>query len=456
MVSQKQLAIAKCIPIFFETYADSEREQIVSMMLENLHRNDKPSLALYSSMCLCELSRNSLLKSSRLNADIRESLLRVISGSTDDSLKRTSASALGVTVAKDPEGMRALFSIIAHQVENRYLHLCAVKEAIIATEGRSRLFDSEVLELLISLNEAPLENRASDTVEAAQKTSDSSSGEDSIRAVLADCTGRICVMDPDLVFPYLDKALASPASQLRAFAAASLRCVAEISQGDADNVDRFLQERMPSLLKLLSDSSINVLFSALICLNIYIRSKWYMLAEYRSSIFNALRDGVSVKQHLIRTVNLGPFKYTEDDGLPLRKTSFECLISLVKFRIVPATSEDTVPIFKEGLRDHADVRTLAHLYLDSLIRKGYISLIVPCISDIVEAFNERLNEKPKPNAVRQEEQQRTDAIRSIIRSSQLLNNVPEISLHPDFISYLQTMLKNPEHSALYTAISSEN
>lgn len=66
-------------------------------------------------------------------------------------------------------------------------------------------------------------------------------------------------------------------------------------------------------------------------------------------------------------VDLGPFKHTIDDGLEIRKTSFECMDTLLDAcldRIDP--SRFINPYLVSGLGDHADVKMPCHLILSKL------------------------------------------------------------------------------------------
>lgn len=56
------------------------------------------------------------------------------------------------------------------------------------------------------------------------------------------------------------------------------------------------------------------------------------------------------QQELIRTVDLGPFKHTVDDGLELRKAAFECVDTLLDSCLDQVNpSSFIVPYLKSGL-----------------------------------------------------------------------------------------------------------
>lgn len=57
-----------------------------------------------------------------------------------------------------------------------------------------------------------------------------------------------------------------------------------------------------------------------------------------------------MQKELIRTVDLGPFKHTVDDGLELRKAAFECVDTLLDSCLDQVNpSSFIVPYLKSGL-----------------------------------------------------------------------------------------------------------
>ncbi|PHJ14960.1 heat repeat-containing protein [Cystoisospora suis] len=57
--------------------------------------------------------------------------------------------------------------------------------------------------------------------------------------------------------------------------------------------------------------------------------RWFTDEDLNAIVHTLLQD-IDVKEHLIRQVDLGPFKHTVDEGLPSRKASFSLLLSLLR------------------------------------------------------------------------------------------------------------------------------
>lgn len=85
-------------------------------------------------------------------------------------------------------------------------------------------------------------------------------------------------------------------------------------------------------------------------------------------VLAALYHEALPRADLLREVDLGPFKHTCDDGLPLRKAAFAALDTITAS---PALSDrvrgELVPVLCSGLRDAEDVKALTHGLVSRLV-----------------------------------------------------------------------------------------
>lgn len=69
------------------------------------------------------------------------------------------------------------------------------------------------------------------------------------------------------------------------------------------------------------------------------------------------------QQELIRTVDLGPFKHTVDDGLEIRKAAFECVDTLLDSCLDQVNpSSFIVPYLISGLSGEFIVFFFCHIF----------------------------------------------------------------------------------------------
>jgi cullin-associated NEDD8-dissociated protein 1 len=66
---------------------------------------------------------------------------------------------------------------------------------------------------------------------------------------------------------------------------------------------------------------------------------------------------------LIREVDLGPFKHKVDDGLEVRKAAYEVLYTVLDTCVDRVDIAAIASNLVDGLKDHYDIRMLAHLML---------------------------------------------------------------------------------------------
>ena len=125
----------------------------------------------------------------------------------------------------------------------------------------------------------------------------------------------------------------------------------------------------------------------------------------------------------IRTVDLGPFKHTVDDGLELRKATFECVDTLLDSCLDQVNpSSFIIPYLKSGLEDHYDVKMPCPLILSKLAEKCP-SAVLAVLDSLVDPLRKTINFKPKQDAVKQEVDRNEDMIRSALRAIASLNRI---------------------------------
>lgn len=107
-----------------------------------------------------------------------------------------------------------------------------------------------------------------------------------------------------------------------------------------------------------------------------------------------------VRPELIRMVDLGPFKHKIDDGLDLRKVSFECMNMLLDTCRGALDSGLVLQHLEAGLGDEPDVKGPCHVLLVKLAAQQG-ELVVAALERLLVPMETTLTTRLKADAVKQ-------------------------------------------------------
>ncbi|GJR63865.1 cullin-associated NEDD8-dissociated protein 1 [Tanacetum coccineum] len=361
IAKQALFSIAQCVAVLCLAAGDHKCSSTVKMLTEILKvdsstNSAKQHLAL---LCLGEIGRRKDLSShARIETIVIESFQ-----SPFEEIKSAASYALGnIAVGNLPKYLPFILNQIDNQQKKQYLLLHSLKEAIVRQSVDKAEFQDSSVEKILNL----LFNHCE-------------SEEEGVRNVVAECLGKIALIKPLKLVPALKERTTSPAAFTRATVVVAVKY---------SIVER--PEKIDSVLRATA-----------LPLSIAGHNKPNLIKGLLPELLPLLYDQTIIKKELIRTVDLGPFKHTVDDGHELRKAAFECVDTLLDNCLDQLNpSSFIVPYLKSGL----DV---------SFVR----------LSSFRFVGGPPLNFRLKQDAVKQEVDRNEDMIRSALRAISSLNRI---------------------------------
>ncbi|KAF5946797.1 hypothetical protein HYC85_017025 [Camellia sinensis] len=246
------------------------------------------------------------------------------------------------------------------------------------------------------------------------------SEEEGVRNVVAECLGKIALIEPARLIPALKDRTNSQAAFTRATVVIAVKySIVE----RPEKIDEIIYPEISSFLTLIKDHDRHVRRAAVLALSTAAHNKPNLIKGLLPELLPLLYDQTIVKKELIRTVDLGPFKHIVDDGLELRKAAFECVDTLLDSCLDQVNpSSFIVPYLRSGLDDHYDVKMPCHLILSKLADKCP-SAVLAVLDSLVDPLQKTINFRPKQDAVKQEVDRNEDMIRSALRAIASLNRI---------------------------------
>ncbi|GAB4848565.1 Cullin-associated NEDD8-dissociated protein 1 [Ancistrocladus abbreviatus] len=432
VAKQALFSIAQCVAVLCLAAGDSKCSSTVDMLTEILKGNSsnnsaKQHLAL---LCLGEIGRRKDLSS---HAHIENIIIESFQ-SPFEEIKSAASYALGnIAVGNLPKYLPFILDQIDNQQKKQYLLLHSLKEVIVRQSVDKAEFQESSVDKILNL----LFNHCE-------------SEEEGVRNVVAECLGKIALIEPAKLVPALKVRTTNPAAFTRATAVIAIK-YSLVER--PEKIDEILYPEISCFLMLIKDHDRHVRRAAVLALSTAAHNKPNLIKGLLPELLPLLYDQTVVKQELIRTVDLGPFKHVVDDGLELRKAAFECVDTLLDNCLDQVNpSSFIVPYLKSGLDDHYDVKMPCHLILSKLADKCP-SAVLAVLDSLVDPLQKTINFKPKQDAVKQEVDRNEDMIRSALRAIASLNRIRGGDCSIKFKNLMDEMSKNRALWKKYNSIN---
>ncbi|XP_047329919.1 cullin-associated NEDD8-dissociated protein 1 isoform X2 [Impatiens glandulifera] len=434
ITKQALFSIAQCVAVLCLSVGDQKCSSTVKMLMDILKDDGasnsvKQHLAL---LCLGEIGRRKDLST---HAHI-ESIVIESFQSPFEEIKSAASYALGnIAVGNLPKYLPFILDQIDNQQKKQYLLLHSLKEVIVRQSVDKAEFQDSSVDKILSL----LFNHCE-------------SEEEGVRNVVAECLGKIALIEPAKLVPALKERITSQTAFTRATVVIAVK-YAMVER--PEKIDGIISPEISSFLMLVKDADRHVRRAAVLALSTAAHNKPNLIKGLLPELLPLLYDQTIVKKELIRTVDLGPFKHIVDDGLELRKAAFECVDTLLDSCLDQVNpSSFIIPFLRSGLDDHYDVKMPCHLILSKLADKCP-SAVLAVLDSLVDPLQKTINFRPKQDAVKQEVDRNEDMIRSALRAIASLNRISGGDCSLKFKNLMSEMAKSQALWEKYCSIRNE-
>ncbi|XP_038208414.1 cullin-associated NEDD8-dissociated protein 1 [Zerene cesonia] len=428
-IKQAYHSLAKCVAAVV-VGGGGEALQTTRAFLRDAADPPADTVHMFALLAIAEIGRHLDLSSI---PNLKEVLLNSFTPSSEE-VKSAASYALGsVAVGNLPEFLPFILGEIEAQPKRQYLLLHSLRE-IIACESTTpegvealRPFIPEIW---------------------VQLSKHCQCAEEGSRNVVAECLGKLCLLEPQDLLPHLKEFLKSPEPLTRTTAVTAVKFTIS-DQPQA--IDGLLRACMAELLVPLRDPELGVRRVALVAFNSAAHNKPSLVRDLLPHVLPTIYLETKVKKELIREVEMGPFKHSVDDGLDLRKAAFECMYTLL------GTCLDRLDVFEflrhveDGLRDHYDIKMLTYLMCARLATLCP-AVVLQRLESLVEPLRATCTMKVKANSVKQEYEKQDELKRSALRAAAALLQIPEAEKNPHLMDFVTQIKSFPDLQPIFESI----
>ncbi|XP_001948086.1 cullin-associated NEDD8-dissociated protein 1 [Acyrthosiphon pisum] len=426
-------SLAKCVAALTATQPTQAMGIINSFMSELINpTNDQQHI--FSLLVIGEVGRHIDLSSV---ANLKETILQSFSSNSEEIKSSASYSLGSISIGNLEQYLPFILREIDMQPKRQYLLLHSLKEII--TFESSTPNGIENLKPFVPAIWQQLFKHCECTEEGS-------------RNVVAECLGKLTLIDPYSLLPNLQLSLSSSSALMRT---TLLTAVKFTISDQPQPIDMLLRQNMDQFLSALTDPDINVRRVTLIAFNSAAHNKPSLVRDLLDTVLPKLYAETIVKKELIREVEMGPFKHTVDDGLDIRKAAFECMYTLLDSCLDRLDIFEYLNYLENGLRDHYDIKMLTYLMV-SRMAQIVPSAVLQRLDKIVEPLKQTCMLKIKANSVKQEFEKMEELKRSAMRAVINLQTIPDSDKNPHMSDFVCQIKSSPELNTIYENIQKDS
>jgi len=446
MHKQAFYSIAKCIAVLIVDNARDGQNVITQFINDIKNPKSSDSIRLLSLLCLGETGKYLELSQ---HAQLEKVILDSFSSPIEE-VKSAASYALGyLSVGNLDKYIAFILKEIDVQSKRQYLLLHSLKEIInyesTQTNGLAALrpYINDIWHILMKHCEC---------------------AEEGTRNVVAECLGKLTLLDPENLMPRLQQSLDSDSEYVRSTVVTAIKFTITDQPQPIDNM---LKKCFGKFLNALQDANLNVRRVALVTFNSAAHNKPSLVRDLlvtpggdehmddSNTLIQHLYNETKIRKELIREVEMGPFKHTVDDGLDLRKAAFECMYTLLDSCL------DRVDIFEflnhvdDGLKDHYDIKMLTYLML---VRLSTLcpNALLQRLERLIDPLRNACLQKVRTNAVKQEYEKNDELKRSALRALCALYAIPEADKNPMMVDFVANIKSTSDLAPIFEAIQKES
>uniref|UniRef100_A0A3B3VP65 TATA-binding protein interacting (TIP20) domain-containing protein n=1 Tax=Poecilia latipinna TaxID=48699 RepID=A0A3B3VP65_9TELE len=420
---QSYHSVARCVAALSSASPKETPGTVASLIQQN--SSSPESAQVLSLLCLGEVGRSGSLGGSK---EVQGVILEAFS-STNEEIKTAASCALGgMAVGSLNEFLPFMLKEISAQPRRQYLLLHSLKEVISACPASSLSPHVESIWALLFQH--------------------CESQEEGTRNLVAECLGKLTLVNPAQLLPRLKQQLkaGSPLTRSTVVTAVKFTIVDHPAP-----IDSLLKDSIGDFLKTLQDSDINVRRVALVMFNSATHNKPSLIKGLLGTILPHLYKETQIRKDLIREVEMGPFKHTVDDGLDVRKAAFECMYTLLDSCLEGLDVLQFLDHVEEGLKDHYDIKMLTFLMLARLVSLCPAA-VLQRLDRLVEPLKATCTTKVKAGSVKQEFEKQEELRRSAMRAVAALLAVPEVERSPSMTEFANQIRSNADMASIYQSV----